>query len=121
MGLYQRENGIYYLQIKENKSYKRLSLGTKNYVLAQNMYDSYLLSQIKDKFSSQKSSQEITSNKAHQKTNLDTHKRYSIENTYNEYLELCKSQNLSKDALYSKVRLRTYLKSMKINYIDDIK
>ena len=47
MGLYQRENGIYYLQIKENKSYKCLSLGTKNYVLAQSMYNSYLLSQIK--------------------------------------------------------------------------
>ena len=121
MGLYQRENGIYYLQIKENKSYKRLSLGTKNYVLAQNMYDSYLLSQIKDKFSSQKSSQEITSNKAHQKTNLDTNKRHSIEKSYIEYIELCKSQNLSKDVLYSKARLRTYLKSVKINYIEDIK
>ena len=44
------------------------------------MYDSYLLSQIKDKFSSQKISQEIISNKAHQKTNLDTNKRHNIMN-----------------------------------------
>ena len=120
MGLYQRENGIYYLQIKENKSYKRLSLGTKNHVLAQSMYDSYLLSQIKNKLSPQKVSQEIMSNKTYQITSLDTNKRVSIEKSYIEYIDLCESQNLSKEVIQSKNRLKTYLKSVKIQYMNEI-
>ncbi len=49
MGLYQRERGIYYLQVKEENTYKRISMKTKNKELAQRMYDNYLLSEISQK------------------------------------------------------------------------
>ncbi|MGL4388368.1 MAG: hypothetical protein ACRCTJ_03130, partial [Brevinema sp.] len=49
MGLYQRSNGYYYLQIRENEKYKRISLETKNKILAQELYNAYLLDKVKSK------------------------------------------------------------------------
>ena len=121
MGIYQRkETGIYYLKIREGKKYRRISLSTKNRYIAEQLYNAYLLDKVQNKIS-QKT---IYTNQAHQEiiqNPITEQKRHSIENTYNEYLELCKTQNLSKDVLYAKARLRTYLKSVKINYIEDIK
>ena len=126
MGLLKR-NGIYYLEYKDGSKYKRVSLKTKNKDLAQKMYESYLLSQIKDKINVRRNSDIVSISafqpsclQAHQKTNLDTNKRHSIEKSYIEYIDLCESQNLSHGVIQAKKRLNDLLKKNKIKYLDEI-
>ena len=128
MGIYQRkETGIYYLKIKEGSKYRRVSLSTKNRYIAEQLYNAYLLDKVQNKLNVRRNSDIVSISafqtsclQAHQKNNLDTNKRHSIEKSYIEYIELCKSQDLSKGVLQAKTRLKTYLKSVKINYIEDI-
>ena len=49
MGLYQRENGYFYIQIREDNKYKRVSLETKHKYIAQELYNAYLLDKVKSK------------------------------------------------------------------------
>ncbi len=49
MGIYLRENGIYYLKIKTDGKYKRISLETSDRIIAQEIYNSYLLDKMKSK------------------------------------------------------------------------
>ncbi|MGL4562088.1 MAG: hypothetical protein ACRCV0_07380 [Brevinema sp.] len=49
MSLYCRENGIYYLKIKINGSYKRISLETTDIKTAKEIYNAYLLDKVKSK------------------------------------------------------------------------
>ncbi|MGL4562441.1 MAG: hypothetical protein ACRCVW_01115 [Brevinema sp.] len=123
MGLYQRENGFFYLQVKvnsENKSqYKRISLGTRDIRLAQRMYDNYLLSEITNKIAPTKSThQELTDNMSNKIQKNE--QRRSIEKWYYEYLDLCESQKLSKGVIQFKKRLFTHLKKENIKYVTEI-
>ncbi len=79
MGIYRRENGIFYLKAKVENSYKRISLNTRDYKLAQRMYDNYLLNEIDKKLNPPKS------------VNI-TQKQNNTEKCYIEYIELCQSQ-----------------------------
>lgn len=96
MGLYQRENGIFYLQIKINENnksqYKRISLNTRDIRLAQRMYDNYLLSEINQKLHPTKSTHtELTQSTVKSSSNKKEIKKYSIDKSYTEYLDLCES------------------------------
>ncbi|MGL4387871.1 MAG: tyrosine-type recombinase/integrase [Brevinema sp.] len=121
MGIYQRkETGIYYLKIKEGAKYRRISLSTKNRYVAEQLYNAYLLDKVQNKINSQPfyHQQAYQQNTVQIPINIPI--QHNIEKTYSEYLELCKNQNLSKDVIYAKTRLLSYLKSMKIKFVDEI-
>ncbi|MDK2818734.1 MAG: site-specific integrase [Spirochaetota bacterium] len=125
MGLYQRENGIFYLQIKINENnksqYKRISLNTRDIRLAQRMYDNYLLSEINQKLHPTKSTHtELTQSTVKSSSNKKEIKKYSIDKSYTEYLDLCESQKLSKGVIRFKQSLFTHLKKENIKYVCDI-
>ncbi|MGL4393736.1 MAG: tyrosine-type recombinase/integrase [Brevinema sp.] len=142
MGIYRRkETGIYYLKIREGTKYRRISLSTKSRYVAEQLYNAYLLDKVKDRMSEvlygTGRAKDKVQNKLSEKiinhpyqTELQsfsntikiaiTESKYDIDKTYLEYIELCKSQNLTKDVLYSKTRLLKYLKSLKIQFINEI-
>ena len=125
MGLYQRENGIFYLQIKINENnksqYKRISLNTRDIRLAQRMYDNYLLSEINQKLHPTKSTHtELTQSTVKSSSNKKEIKKYSIDKSYTEYLDLCESQKLSKGVIRFKQSLFIHLKKENIKYVCDI-
>ncbi|MGL4393658.1 MAG: hypothetical protein ACRCS8_00305 [Brevinema sp.] len=117
MGLLKRK-GIYYLEYKIDKSYKRMSLKTKNKDLAQKMYEAYLLSEITNKITAPKqvmiNIQEQEQNPYQEKT------RKSLLTAYTEYIDLCITQNLSKSIMESKERLNKLFKDKGIKYLDQI-
>ncbi|MGL5955816.1 MAG: tyrosine-type recombinase/integrase [Brevinema sp.] len=116
MGLLKR-NGVYYLEYKDGAKNKRMSLKTKNKDLAQKMYETYLLSQITKKFTSQ---QNISIIQEPIKNENKEYLRKSILTAFDEYKELCISQNLSQGVIKSKERLNKLFKENKIKYLDDI-
>lgn len=113
MGLLKR-NGIFYLEYKDGSKYKRMSLKTKNKDLAQRMYESYLLSQVTNKFTNQESSsQSIEKTEKERRTHV-------LLTAFSEYIDLCISQNLSQSVIKSKERLNKLFKENKIKYLDEI-
>ena len=118
MGIYQRkETGIYYLKIREGKKYRRISLSTKNRYVAEQLYNAYLLDKVQNKIS-QKT---IYTNQAHQKITqnpITEQKRHSIENTYNEYLELCKIQDFTTHTINGKAQLLKIFQDHRIYHIE---
>ncbi len=71
MGVYQRENGYFYIQIREDNKYKRVSLETKHKYIAQELYNAYLLDKVKSKLY-----------KSQYHSNTDTHQN-SIQSNQN--------------------------------------
>ncbi|MGL4561950.1 MAG: tyrosine-type recombinase/integrase, partial [Brevinema sp.] len=114
MGLLKR-NGTYYLEYKIDKSYKRMSLKTKNKDLAQKMYEAYLLSQITNKFNNP-----LTITPQEQLKEPVSENRCCLHRSFNEYKDLCMTQNLSKSIMQSKERLNKLFKDKGIKYLDQI-
>ncbi|OON99242.1 MAG: hypothetical protein ATN35_01645 [Epulopiscium sp. Nele67-Bin004] len=126
MGIYQRNNGVYYYQIKKNGKNTRISLETKDRELAYRIYENYIVNKLENKLlnickpiieSNQRPAVE-----AHiQESTIaiqDTRKPILV--AFNEYIELCASQNLSQGVIQSKNRLNELLKKNKIKYLDEI-
>lgn len=120
MGLYQRENGIFYLQVQQDQKYKRISLGTRDYKLAQRMYDNFLLSTIANKIKPTKSTYQNNTNNMSTPKEKNKRRPYGLEKCYTEYLDLCESQKLSKGVIRFKNALLTHLKKENIKYVCDI-
>lgn len=117
MGLMKRK-GFYYLQFKEQGKYKRISLRTKNKELAQKLFDRYLLARITDKITTVQSGSVLKEN--NQKMLRPVRQGKLAAAAFEEYMELCESQNLSLGIMQSKERLKKLLKDKGIKYLDRI-
>ena len=106
MGLYKRDNGVFYLSLTINKKRIYKSLQTKNKQLADELYAIYL----KETFL--KSLQSTESQKMSQITDTPKQKILSIEKTYLEYLKYSESQGNGHRVIEDKKRL---LKRLKVN------
>ena len=106
MGLYKRDNGVFYLSLTINKKRVYKSLQTKNKQLADELYAIYL----KETFL--KSLQSTESQKMSQITDTPKQKILSIEKTYLEYLKYSESQGNGHRVIEDKKRL---LKRLKVN------
>ena len=86
MGLYQRENGYFYIQIREDNKYKRVSLETKHKYIAQELYNAYLLDKVKSKlYKSQYHSNSHTHQDSIQSNQIEEPKTL-IKPIYQQYL-----------------------------------
>ena len=105
MGLYKRDNGVFYLSLTINKKRVYKSLQTKNKQLADELYAIYL----KETFL--KSLQSTESQKMSQITDTPKQKILSIEKTYLEYLKYSESQGNGHRVIEDKKRLLKRLKA----------
>ncbi len=115
MGIYQRNNGIYYYQIKNNGKNTRISLETKDKELAYRIYENYIVNKLENKLLC---ICDTPKEKAHQTES--TKLRKTILTAFTEYIDLCISQNLSQGVIQSKNRLYELFKKNKIKYLDEI-
>ena len=106
MGLYKRDNGVFYLSLTINKKRVYKSLQTKNKQLADELYAIYL----KETFL--KSLQSTESQKMSKITDTPKKQILSIEKTYLEYLKYSESQGNGHRVIEDKKRL---LKRLKVN------
>lgn len=115
MGLFLRENGIYYLQVKNGYRYKRVSLETRDKNLAQEIYNAFLLEKVKNKLFPDRSSSE-----AQRIEDIPSVPPPSIGAQFQEYIELCEAQGISLGVIYDKKRLLKLFRSYKIQALEDI-
>ena len=118
MGIYQRENGIYYLQIREDDSrYKRISLETKNRHVAQDLYNAYLLDKVKSKINK---SQYHSNTHPHQESNQIEEPKTLIKPIYQQYLNQCKIQDFTTHTINGKTQLLKIFQDHKIYHIENL-
>ncbi len=138
MGLFcRKETGVYYLKIKENGKYRKISLGTKNKYIAEQIYNAYLLDIVKEKINVRRNSDFLSisalqtsclrGSSKHKNESLSTSKSKSpktpkngIKKLYDEYLESCKAQKLSKYTIQRKEKVLELLLGLKIKSVKDI-
>ena len=123
MGMYLRENGIYYLKIREHGKYKRISLETKDIYTAKEIYNAYLLDKLKSKLITNReratgSSQIIYSNPIQEKK--PQIKLNKIEPIYLEYIESCQLKGLEPATIWYKKVLLKDLQQHKIINLEDL-
>ncbi|MGL4393676.1 MAG: hypothetical protein ACRCS8_00395 [Brevinema sp.] len=115
MGMYLRENGIYYLKI--NGSYKRISLETTDIKTAKEIYNAYLLDKVKSKL--------ITNNQSYHHTEIQspqtlTHIKETktlIKPLYIQYMESCKLKGLVSQTMWYKGILLEDLSQESLNQL----
>lgn len=129
MGIYQRDNGIYYYQTKKNGRNIRISLETRNKDLAYRIYENYIMNKLETKLFN--INKEITNKFIHKETYRrveesmnkkdDQDKKIkTISKVFAEYRESCVSQNLSLGVIKSKDRLNELFKEKKIKSLEEI-
>jgi len=134
MGIYQRENGYFYIQIKEDNKYKRISLETKNKYIAQELYNAYLLDKVKSRLY-----------KSQYHSNIHTHQEFNqieepnnvcrnfdilsistlqafmpLKPIYTQYINQCELQNFTTHTMNGKKQLLQIFQDHRITYIEDL-
>ena len=120
MGLYQRENGYFYIQIREDNKYKRVSLETKHKYIAQELYNAYLLDKVKSKlYKSQYHSNTDTHQNSIQSNQIEEPKTL-IKPIYQHYLNQCKIQDFTTHTINGKAQLLKIFQDHKIYHIENL-
>ena len=118
MGLYQRENGYFYIQIREDNKYKRVSLETKHKYIAQELYNAYLLDKVKSKlYKSQYHSNSHTHQDSIQSNQIEEPKTL-IKPIYQQYLNQCKIQDFTTHTINGKAQLLKIFQDHRIYHIE---
>ncbi len=119
MGIYLRENGIYYLKIKDNNKYKRISLETSDRSIAQEIYNAYLVDKLKSKIIPNRV---LESSRLNITDTVPTEKSIKnlIKPLYLEYMESCRLKGLAQATLWYKETLLDELLANDISYLEDI-
>ncbi|MGL5253655.1 MAG: tyrosine-type recombinase/integrase [Brevinema sp.] len=114
MGIYKRENGVYYLQANSGNGEKRkISLETKNKALAQEIYQAFLLDRVKAKLGLRK--EYLTDKKAP----VCPHPTNLVKE-YKDYIESCKIKGFGSHTLQRKAKLLEAFIRYKIVSIKEI-
>ena len=117
MGIYLRENGIYYLKARVEGKYKRVSLETSDRSIAQEIYNAYLIDKLKSKLIPSKV---IVQNVPHEEIAKEIINKTKIKPLYQEYMESCKLRDLVPSTMWYKEILLEELTANKILYLEDI-
>ncbi|MGL4562639.1 MAG: tyrosine-type recombinase/integrase [Brevinema sp.] len=105
------------MQIRENEKSKRISLETKNKILAQELYNAYLLDRVKSKL--YKTNYVMQAHHQIQESTIAESKKL-IKPIYQKYITHCELQNLSKATINGKLNLLSIFQKHKITYIEDL-
>ncbi len=122
MGLIRRSNGFYYVRNIRNGILKTFSLKTKNKQVATELYQAFLIHQMRPKYFS---SEGYPFDQIHVESNQDIkmiqqRSKNSYDNTWVEYFETNTLNRLSKSQLGIKKQVFNHLKMFNLKKMDEI-
>ncbi len=123
MGLIKRSNGIYYVRIKRSGILTMFSLRTRNNHLANDLYQAYLVQQLRSNIAPS-AFKKVKAAGSRQEKKKDTpytnQLKHTFESIWNEYFQAKMASKLSKSQLGIKKQVFRHLKEFKLYKVEGI-